>query len=87
LRGAQLGPTIASLQGHLEELRVAEIERFRGKLGGLTPEQEQAVEALTRGILNKVAHQPITEMKRMAGHPDGSRYVEFVRRTFNLRRS
>jgi glutamyl-tRNA reductase len=87
LRGAQLGPTIGSLQKHLEEVRLAEIERFRNKLGGLTPEQEKAVEALTRGMMNKVAHHPITEMKKMAGHPDGRRYVDFIRRTFNLKRS
>ena len=87
LRGAQLGPTISSLQTQLEELRQAELERFRAKLGPLTPEQEKALEALTRGLMNKVAHHPITEMKKMAGHPDGRRYVDFVRRTFNLRRS
>jgi glutamyl-tRNA reductase len=87
LRGAQLGPTIASLQKQLEDLRLAEIERFRAKLGPLTPEQEKAVEALTRGLMNKVAHHPITEMKKMAGHPDGRRYVDFIRRTFDLRRS
>ena len=87
LRGAQLGPTIASLQKQLEDMRQAEVERFRAKLGPLSPDQEKALEALTRGMMNKVAHHPITEMKQMAGHPDGRRYIEFVRRTFNLRRS
>ncbi|MCB1018590.1 MAG: glutamyl-tRNA reductase [Acidobacteria bacterium] len=87
LRGAQLGPTIESLHKHLEEVRLAEIHRFRNKLGPLTPEQEQAVEGLTRAMMNKVAHHPITEMKKMVGHPDGRRFVEFVRRTFNLKRS
>ena len=87
LRGAQLGPTIASLQKQLEDVRRAEMERFRARLGPLTPDQEKTLEALTRAMMNKVAHHPITEMKQMEGHPDGARYLDFVRRTFNLRRS
>jgi len=36
-------PTIVSLQEHLETVRQAEIDRVRGRLGALTPEQELAV--------------------------------------------
>jgi len=32
-------------------------------MGALTPEQEMAMEALTRGIINKVMHTPITTLK------------------------
>src|ERR1700680_3152792 len=46
-------PTILSLQDHLETIRQAEIDRVRGRMGQLTPEQEIAIEALTRGICNK----------------------------------
>src|SRR6266478_2612648 len=46
-------PTIVSLQDHLETIRQAEIDRVRGRLGTLSPEQELAVEALTRGIVSK----------------------------------
>ena len=37
-------------------MRTAEIERVRAKLGSLTPQQEEAIEAITRGIINKIAH-------------------------------
>ena len=53
-------PTIVSLQDHLETIRQAEIDRVRGRLGPLSPEQELAVEALTRGIVNKIMHTPIS---------------------------
>src|SRR5205807_7693835 len=59
-------PTIVSLQEHLETIRQAEIDRARGRLGVLTPEQEAAIEALTRGIVNKVLHTPITSLKTEA---------------------
>ncbi len=84
LKTHQVAPTIVSLQDRLERLRRAELERHRSKLGSLTPQQEEAIEALTRGMINKIAHSPISQMKQLASHPDGLHFVEFVKRAFNL---
>ncbi|MEX2299357.1 MAG: glutamyl-tRNA reductase [Bryobacterales bacterium] len=84
LKTSQIAPTIISLHSELDRLRREEIDRFRSKLGTLTPEQEQAVEALTRSIINKIAHPPVTEMKKLASDPDGLHFVEFVKKAFNL---
>ena len=86
LKTHEVAPTIVSLQSELDDLRRAEIERFRSKLGSLDPQQEKALEALTRSIVNKIAHPPITEMKKLASHPDGLHFVEFVNRAFNLKK-
>jgi glutamyl-tRNA reductase len=85
LKSLEIAPTIVSLNQQLEQVRKAEIERWRSKLGDLTPQQEQAIEALTRGLIGKIAHTPITQMKELSHHPDGLRFVEFVKRAFNLR--
>ena len=77
-------PTIVSLQDHLETIRQAEIDRVRGRLGMMTPEQEMAVEALTRGIINKVMHTPITTLKSAAKESEATTIVDVVRRLFNL---
>ena len=77
-------PTIVSLQDHLETIRQAEIDRVRGRMGTLTPEQEMAVEALTRGIINKVMHTPITTLKTAAKESEATTIVDVVRRLFNL---
>jgi len=77
-------PTIVSLQDHLETIRQAEIDRVRGRMGALTPEQEMAVEALTRGIINKVMHTPITTLKSAARESEATTIVDVVRRLFNL---
>ena len=84
LKTHQVAPTIVSLQEELERVRAAEIARFRSKLGTLDAEQEQALEAMTRSLINKIAHPPISHMKRLASHPDGLHFVEFVKRAFNL---
>ena len=81
-------PTIVSLQEHLETVRQAEIDRVRGRLGNLTPEQELAVEALSRGIINKIMHTPITTLKTAARESsEVTTVVDLVRRLFGLRQA
>jgi glutamyl-tRNA reductase len=82
-------PTIVSLQDHVETIRQAEIDKARGRLGKLSPEQELAVESLTRGIVNKILHTPITALKSAAKDakqkdPEATTIIELVRKLFNL---
>ena len=77
-------PTILSLQEQCETIRQAEIDRIRGKLGKLTPEQEAAIEAMTRGIVNKMLHTPITTLKSTAAEPEAATIHDIIRRIFNL---
>jgi len=84
LRVREVTPTIVSLQDQLEQLRTNEIERMRGRLGPLTPQQEEAIEAITRGIVNKIAHGPISELRKQAGDPGGVHLVDMIRKVFRL---
>jgi glutamyl-tRNA reductase len=77
-------PTIVSLQDHLETIRQAEIDRVRARLGPLSPDQEMAVETLTRGIVNKIMHTPVSTLKTAAREPEATTIVDVVRRLFNL---
>jgi glutamyl-tRNA reductase len=77
-------PTIVSLQDHLETIRQAEIDRVRGRLGPMTADQELAVEALTRGIVNKIMHTPISTLKTAARDSESTTVIDLVRRLFNL---
>jgi glutamyl-tRNA reductase len=72
------------LQDHLETIRQAEIDRVRGRLGPMTADQELAVEALTRGIVNKIMHTPISTLKTAARASESTTVIELVRRLFNL---
>ena len=77
-------PTIVSLQDHLETIRQAEIDRVRGRLGPLSPDQELAVDALTKGIINKIMHTPISTLKTAARESEATTLIDLVRRLFNL---
>jgi glutamyl-tRNA reductase len=84
LQTLEVVPTIVSLQDHLETIRQAEIDRVRGRLGHLSPEQELAVDALTHGIVNKIMHTPISTLKTAARESEATTIVDIVRRLFNL---
>ncbi len=79
-----VAPTIVCLQEELERIRVSEIERMRRKYGPLTPQQEEAWDALTRGIMNKIAHGPISELRNHAGQPGGEPVIHAIRKIFHL---
>jgi glutamyl-tRNA reductase len=84
LKVAEVTPTIVGLQEQLEQIRAGEIEKARHKYGPFTPEQEQAIEALTHGIINKIAHGPISELRNHAGHPEGAHVIAAIRKAFHL---
>ena len=80
----QAAPLIAALHEVSEEIRQAEMDRFSKKLSGLTPEQRDAVEALTKGITAKLLHQPVVRLKDGTGTPQGERLADAMRDLFDL---
>ncbi len=84
LRSLEVVPTIVSLREKVEAIRRAELERTLGRMGDLTPEQREAVAALTTSLINKILHQPMTELKRQAASSDGHLYAAILRALFRL---
>ncbi len=76
-------PAIVALQHQAEELRQAEIKRIHARLGTLTAEQLAAVEALTRGLVNKFLHPPMQALKQAARDNDSVR-MEALCETWSL---
>jgi glutamyl-tRNA reductase len=90
LKIEEVTPTIVGLQEQFEEIRAAEVMRALRRLPSLTPEQREQVEAqiqaLTKSIVNKIAHGPISELRNNAGHPEGTHVIDAIRRVFHLHR-
>jgi glutamyl-tRNA reductase len=84
LASREVVPTIVALEAQLNSIREKEVERHRARLNSLTPEQREAVEALTRGIVNKILHGPITELKNGAGRPEYGTLEHLVRKMFGV---
>ena len=77
-------PTILALQQRMEQIRQDEIERLRAKLGPLTPEQQSTIENLTRSIVNKILHPPISALKNASGSEELTTTSEILRGLFGL---
>jgi glutamyl-tRNA reductase len=84
LASRDLAPTIVALENRLNAIRESEVQHYSGRLSNLTPEQRQAVDALTRGIMNKILHGPISELKNGAGQPEHVALVGLIRKIFGL---
>ncbi|MBV8979833.1 MAG: glutamyl-tRNA reductase [Acidimicrobiia bacterium] len=80
----EVAPMITALRERAEALRLAELERHRGRLEGLDPKQREAVEAVTRGVLAKLLHDPTVHLKDAAGTPKGERLSDALRELFDL---
>jgi glutamyl-tRNA reductase len=78
--GLQAGPIIRELRAHLEALRQHEIDRAK-----IDPEQRQAVDQVTQGLLNKILHRPMSLLRQAAseGEP-GRRRLQTIREIFDL---
>ncbi|HEX7730321.1 MAG TPA: glutamyl-tRNA reductase [Terracidiphilus sp.] len=72
-RTVNVAPAIVALQHQAEELRQAELKRMHARLGTLNEEQLAAVEALTRGLVNKFLHPPMQALKQAARENDAAR--------------
>jgi glutamyl-tRNA reductase len=81
----QAAPLVAQLHAAAESVRAAEIERMKRRLASLEPEQRDAVEALTKGIVAKLLHDMSVRLKDDAGTPRGERNAAAVRDLFDLR--
>jgi glutamyl-tRNA reductase len=82
LEGRTVVPTIAALSRHHDELRQAEVERARRALAnGASP--EQALEALARGLTNKLLHAPMAALNA-AGDAERAELIELLAKVYKL---
>ena len=82
-RSLDVVPILVELRRRADEIRKAEIEKARRRLGPLTPEQESALEAATSAIVNKLLHTPTVQLKELAGNGHAE-HVGLIRKLFGL---
>jgi glutamyl-tRNA reductase len=85
MQSREVVPMIVQLRDTVDRVRRDEIERNRRYLKDLSPEQQAAVDHITKSVVNKILHTPIEELKKMAQEPDGPDFAEVLRRIFNIK--
>jgi glutamyl-tRNA reductase len=84
LAARSVAPLVSALHDRAEAVRQAEVDRFARRAGDLTPEQLQAVEAVTRRVVAKVLHEPTVNLKDAAGTARGDVLADAFRDLFGL---
>lgn len=79
----QAVPTIRDLRARAERFRVAELERALGRLG-LDPAQREGVEQLSRALVNKLLHAPVSRLREAAERDEALAHLEAARALFGL---
>ncbi|MEX0912742.1 MAG: glutamyl-tRNA reductase, partial [Gemmatimonadota bacterium] len=77
-------PTIRDLRTRGESVRRSELDRTLRRLAHLPAEDQQAIDALTRSLLNKLLHTPTVRLREAAGNGRGTSILDSVRYLFEL---
>jgi glutamyl-tRNA reductase len=83
-RSLELAPTIVALRKRFGQIAAEELERALPRLDGASSSDRAVLEAMGRSLVNKLLHQPMTQLKAGAGEPDGALLIDAVRRLFAL---
>ena len=83
-RSLELAPTIVALRKRFGQIAAEELERALPRLDSASSSDRAVLEAMGRSLVNKLLHQPMTQLKAGAGEPDGALLIDAVRRLFAL---
>ncbi len=84
-RSLETVSTISSLRDKVETIRVQELEKALSRLGTEFAEKHQEViEALTRGIVNKILHDPMVQLRTQQDIEARRQAMQTLSTLFNL---
>ena len=84
LNAIEVEPTIRALRVRADRVREDELDRLSAKLSTLDARQREAVEALARGIVNTLLHQPTVRLKELADSGGAEHHANALRELFDL---
>ncbi|MAS28081.1 MAG: glutamyl-tRNA reductase [Synechococcus sp. TMED187] len=78
-------PTINRLRASLEQIRTEELQKALSRMGpDFSARERKVVEALTKGILNKILHAPVTQLRSPQPRSERQEALRVVERVFSL---
>ncbi len=78
-------PTINQLRSSLETIRVEELQKALSRMGpDFSARERKVVEALSKGIINKILHTPVTQLRAPQKRQDRQQALQTVERLFDL---
>ncbi|MGH7889185.1 MAG: glutamyl-tRNA reductase, partial [Thermodesulfobacteriota bacterium] len=84
LDGLKVVPTIIQLKKRFEEIKANEFEKAVSRLGSLSEREKSIVENMAEGIIGKILHNPLTNLKKESSSSLGALYAHTIKRLFEL---
>ena len=79
-------PTINRLRSSLEAIRTGELTKALSRMGpDFSARERKVVEALSRGIVNKILHAPVTRLRAPQTRSERQQSLQMVETLFDLR--
>jgi glutamyl-tRNA reductase len=82
---SEISATLVSLRERFEAVRRGQIQRVRGRLGDLSPDQENAIDSLSHALIERVLQAPMAMLRNASACNEAVFVLETVRRIFNPR--
>lgn len=84
-RSLETVSTISSLRNKIETIREQELEKALSRLGSeFGDKHQEVIEALTRGIVNKILHDPMVQLRAQQDVEARRRCMQTLQMLFNL---
>ncbi|MBD2499369.1 glutamyl-tRNA reductase [Anabaena azotica] len=84
-RSLETVSTISSLRSKIETIREQELEKALSRLGSeFGDKHQEVIEALTRGIVNKILHDPMVQLRAQQDVEARRRCMQTLQMLFNL---
>tara|TARA_Y100001970_G_scaffold294175_1_gene447966 strand:- start:4644 stop:5903 length:1260 start_codon:yes stop_codon:yes gene_type:complete len=78
-------PTINRLRSELESIRKEELQKALSRMGpDFSARERKVVEALSKGIINKILHTPVTKLREPQDREDRQIALRIVEKIFSL---
>ena len=77
-------PMISKFQGRADEIRLQELRRWESKLQGLTPGEREVVARMTKRIVAKLLHGPISHLRTMDSVDDYEQAIKSFEAMFKI---
>jgi glutamyl-tRNA reductase len=84
-RAREMGPVIDRLSKRYHQVAAEELQRTLNKLPNIGDTERAHLEELTRRLVNKLLHDPISMLRRSEGmHGTGGQYLHALEQLFQL---
>jgi len=86
--GLEAVPLVNRLRQHLEEIREQELQKALSRMGpDLSARERKVVEALSKGIINKILHTPVTRLRAPQPRQQRHQSMKVMQELFELNES